>query len=107
MAAEQGHPAAQATLGLYYWSGRGVPPDLSKAYFWSVLAEASGDKTSKYLVPVLASRMPRAQVVAAQQQANDWLKHHQLTSKTPSGDRYPRSPVLRCAPQCRLYHPER
>ncbi len=87
MAAEQGHPAAQATLGLYYWSGRGVPPDLSKAYFWSVLAEASGDKTSKYLIPVLASRMPRAQVVAAQQQANDWLKQHQLTGKTPSGDR--------------------
>src|SRR2546428_4948487 len=26
-----GHPAAQATLGLYYWSGRGVPPDLSNS----------------------------------------------------------------------------
>jgi hypothetical protein len=82
-AADRGHVVAQATLGAYYWAGRGVPQDLSKAYFWSILAQAGGDEASKYRVAVLTSRMTRAQVIAAQQQANDWLKQHQLASKTP------------------------
>ena len=68
MAAEQGHVVAQATLGAYYWAGRGVPQDLVKAYFWSVLAQAGGDEASKYRVAVLASRLSRAQIAAAQQQ---------------------------------------
>lgn len=75
MAAEQGHILAQATLGAYYWAGRGVPQDLTKAYYWSVLAQAGGDQASKYRVAVLASRMSRSQVLAAQQEANDWLNH--------------------------------
>ncbi len=75
LAAEQGHILAQATLGAYYWAGRGVPQDLTKAYYWSVLAQAGGDQASKYRVAVLASRMSRSQVLAAQQQANDWLNN--------------------------------
>ena len=78
--AQQGHVVAQATLGAYYWAGRGVPQDLTKAYFWSVLAQAGGDEASKYRVAVLTSRMSRAQVVAAQQQANDWIRQHQTES---------------------------
>jgi putative methionine-R-sulfoxide reductase with GAF domain len=81
MAAEQGHIAAQATLGAYYWVGRGVPEDLVKAYFWSVLAQAGGDEASKYRVALLASRMTRAQIAAAQQQANEWIKEHQSLSQ--------------------------
>ncbi len=81
MAAEQGHVVAQATLGAYYWAGRGVPQDLVKAYFWSVLAQAGGDEASKYRVAVLASRLSRAQIAAAQQQANDWIKEHQSISQ--------------------------
>jgi hypothetical protein len=75
LAAEQGHILAQATLGAYYWAGRGVPQDLTKAYYWSVLAQAGGDQASKYRVAVLASRMSRSQVLAAQQQANEWLSN--------------------------------
>lgn len=75
LAAEQGHILAQATLGAYYWAGRGVPQDLTKAYYWSVLAQAGGDQASKYRVAVLASRMSRSDVLAAQQQANDWLSN--------------------------------
>jgi putative methionine-R-sulfoxide reductase with GAF domain len=82
MAAEQGHIAAQATLGAYYWVGRGVPQeDLVKAYFWSVLAQAGGDEASKYRVALLASRMSRAQIAAAQEQANEWIKEHQSLSQ--------------------------
>jgi putative methionine-R-sulfoxide reductase with GAF domain len=76
LAAEQGHVVSQATLGAYYWAGRGVPLDLGKAYFWSVLAQAGGDAASKVRVSVLASRMTRAQIATAQQQANDWIKEH-------------------------------
>jgi GAF domain/PilZ domain/Sel1 repeat len=76
-AADQGHILAQATLGAYYWAGRGVPPDLTKAYFWSALAQAGGDQASKYRVAVLTSRMSRSEILAAQQQANDWLHNHQ------------------------------
>jgi len=81
MAAEQGHVVSQATLGAYYWAGRGVPQNLVKAYFWSVLAQAGGDEASKYRVSVLASRMTRAQIASAQQQANDWIKEHQSLSQ--------------------------
>ncbi len=82
LAADQGHILAQATLGAYYWAGRGVPPDMSKAYFWSALAQAGGDQASKYRVAVLTSRMSRAEILAAQQQANDWLRSHQMAGNT-------------------------
>ncbi|MGH9510739.1 MAG: GAF domain-containing protein [Terriglobales bacterium] len=78
LAAEQGHVIAQATLGAYYWAGRGIPQDLSKAYFWSAIAEAGGDAASKYRVEVLAARMSHSQVVAAQKQADEWLKKHRV-----------------------------
>ncbi len=81
LAAEQGHVIAQATLGAYYWAGRGTPQDLSKAYFWSMVAEAGGDQASKYRVDVLAARMSHSQVAAAQKQANEWLKKHEVPRK--------------------------
>jgi len=85
LAAEQGHVGAQATLGAYYWSGRGAPPDLSKAYFWAVLAQNGGDDASRYRVAFLAYRMTHAQVVAAQQHADEWIKTH--PSVSPSSRR--------------------
>jgi hypothetical protein len=85
LAAEQGHVLAQATLGAYYWEGRGVPQDVDKAYFWSILARAGGDEGSKYRVAALASRMSRSQIIAAQEEANDWLQQRQLAGKTPPG----------------------
>jgi hypothetical protein len=84
MAAEQGHIKAQGTLGAYYQFGRGVPEDLNKAYFWAVLAAAGGDEISKDRVPSLASRMTRAQVIIARQQANEWLTIHRLQSNNTS-----------------------
>jgi len=75
-AAEHGHVTAQATLGAYYWAGRGVPQDLSKAYFWSALALAQGDENSKSRLEGLSSQMTRAQVSAARQQAEVWIRQH-------------------------------
>jgi TPR repeat protein len=75
-AADQGHVQAQARLASWYWSGRGVPKDLSKAYFWARLAWAGGDENSKAVVEGLSSQMTRSQALAAQQHANDWLRQH-------------------------------
>ncbi len=80
-AAEQGHVPAQATLGAYYLAGRGVPVDLTKAYFWSLLAAAGGDEASKSRVALLASRLSRRQISMTQQQADDWIRDHQLAGR--------------------------
>lgn len=87
LAAEHNHAIAQSTLGAYYDIGRGVPQDFSKAYFWSILAQANGDEASKYRIPMLVSHLSRAQILTIQQQANDWLKEHQLASNKPSAGR--------------------
>lgn len=81
LAADQGHVVAQATLGAYYWAGRGVPENLQKAYFWSVLAEAGGDEGSKFRLASLASSLSREDVILAQEEANEWLRQHQLASR--------------------------
>jgi len=81
-AAEQGHPTAQSALGAYYWAGRGVPEDLTKAYFWSEIALAEGDENSKSRLEGLASQMTRAQVSAARQQAEVWLRSHNQRAKS-------------------------
>lgn len=86
MAAEQGHVSAQATLGAYYWAGRGVAVDLNRAYFWSFLAEAGGDEASRSRVALLASRLTHGQIVAIQQQANEWFRQHQLAKSSPDGE---------------------
>ncbi len=75
-AAEQGYVLAQGALGADYWAGRGVPRNLSKSYFWSTLAMVQGDETSKSRLEGLASQMTRAEVMAARQQADDWIRQH-------------------------------
>lgn len=75
-AAEQGYVLAQGALGADYWAGRGVHKDLSKSYFWSTLAMAQGDETSKSRLEGLASQMTRTEMLAARQQADDWIRQH-------------------------------
>jgi TPR repeat protein len=77
---------AQATLGTRYWAGnRGVPPSLTQAYFWTVLARAAGDKNSKTFAEFLASHMTRQQAAAIEQQANIWYQQHESQSKPNPG----------------------
>ncbi|HUJ95324.1 MAG TPA: GAF domain-containing protein [Terriglobales bacterium] len=86
-AAEQGHIVAQATLGAWYWAGRGVPKDLNKAYFWLVLARAGGYERSNDLIGPITAEMTHSEVLAAQQEANNWLTHHQVTNKAQAESR--------------------
>jgi hypothetical protein len=82
LAGEQGQVDAQAHLGAYYWAGRGVPKDLSKAYMWSAIALAGGDENSKSRLEGLASQMTQAQVSAARQQAEIWIRTHSQRAKS-------------------------
>jgi hypothetical protein len=81
-AAEQGDVAAQGALGAYYLAARGVPKDLSKAFFWSTIAFAQGDEISKGRLELLASEMTQAQVSAARQQAEVWIRTHTQRPKS-------------------------
>ncbi len=81
-AAEHGNVSAQYKLGLLYWGGHhSLPKDANKAYFWTVLARAGGQESSKDLAKVLANGMTRAQAAAIEQQAEIWYQQHELQAK--------------------------
>ncbi len=81
-AAEHGNVSAQYKLGLLYWGGHhGLPKDPNEAYFWTVLARAGGQESSKDLAKVLANGMTRAQAAAIEQQAEIWYQQHEPHAK--------------------------
>ncbi len=80
-AAEHGNVSAQSKLGSLYLSGRGVPQDSNQAYFWTVLARASGDSASKVLAPFIATRLTQQQRADVEQQAEQWLQQHESSTK--------------------------
>ena len=85
-AAENGNVKAQAALGTRYFAGnRGVPPSLNQAYFWTVLARAAGDQSSKNFATILASHMSRAQAAAIEQKAEVWYEQHESHAKPAPG----------------------
>jgi putative methionine-R-sulfoxide reductase with GAF domain len=81
-AAENGSVPAQSKLGSLYWGGRGVTKDDNRAYFWTVLARASGEDASKVLAPFIAARLTPPQRAAIEQQAEQWLQQHETRAHT-------------------------
>lgn len=92
-AAEHGNVAAQSKLGFLYWSGRGVPKDLNKAYLWTVVAcGQTGDGVkdpavflSRDLAQVLRNEMTHDQAAAIERQAQQWLQQYEATKKPTAG----------------------
>jgi TPR repeat protein len=84
-AAEQGNVAAQSKLASIYYSGRGVRKDPNRAYFWIVVARASGDEASKTLAPFVAALLPRSQVTSIELDADRWLQQHRPHAKPAAG----------------------
>src|SRR4030095_11672754 len=84
LAADHGHPAAQAVMSAYYEAGTGVPKDLEKAYFWAILAQAQGNETGKSRATELSIRMSPEQRRIVQQQADEWTKRHLLAGNLTS-----------------------
>ena len=84
-AAEHGSVPAQSKLGSLYWGGRGVKQDDNRAYFWTVLARASGDDASQALAPFIATRLTRSQRATIEQEAEQWLERYESASKPVAG----------------------
>jgi hypothetical protein len=86
-AAEDGNLSALFKLGVLYSTGTGVPQNLYKAYFWSVLGRAYGDQQNIHLAHDLASHMTRHQATTIEQEADLWLHEHLPGSKPNAGQR--------------------
>jgi hypothetical protein len=71
--AEQGHPAAQCSLGLAHYYGQGVPQDFVQAHMWLSLAvsRAGRDDQKEWLSyrNQVAERMTPQQIIEAQRLA--------------------------------------
>ncbi len=76
LAAEQGDPYAQASLGLLYRFGKGVQRDLVQAYMWLELSTAhttgaDSESIAEYR-DAAAAHMTPAQINEAKRLARDW-----------------------------------
>jgi GAF domain-containing protein/PilZ domain-containing protein/Sel1 repeat-containing protein len=84
-AAQHGNVLAQYKLGLLYWRGDAVVPrDTSEAYFWTVLARAGGEESSKDVAAAIAAQLSRPQLTAAEQRVTAW-RQQQPTAKPDAG----------------------
>ncbi|HXJ39185.1 MAG TPA: tetratricopeptide repeat protein [Bryobacteraceae bacterium] len=76
LAAEQGEPFAQASLGILYQFGKGVKPDLVQACMWYTLAverTKSGDReTIMEMLDDLNERLTDGQRAEAKRLAREW-----------------------------------
>jgi TPR repeat protein len=75
-AANQGEPFAQASLGILYGFGKGVPQDLVQALMWYELATehtTGGDKTTiAEMRDDLMGKMTPQQIAEARKLAREW-----------------------------------
>ena len=74
--ANGGNATAAATLGAFYWDGRGVTQGYVNAYVWSAIAAAEDDEVSSYRVTILKSRMSPGELDEAKRRAQAWLRMH-------------------------------
>jgi GAF domain len=74
--ADQGNVTAAATLGAFYWAGRGVPQNYLDAYVWSAVAKAQGDEGSAYRLVILRTRLSASELSEADKRAAAWLREH-------------------------------
>ena len=77
-AAEQGLALAQASLGVMYAIGRGVPQDDVQAYAWLNVAAAQGDTPASKARDVVAQRMTPEARARAQRLAQQYWEAYVL-----------------------------
>lgn len=70
--AELNSGAAQRNVGIMLMNGEGVSVDLVEAYKWLNLSAANGDANARETKNLLAQRMTRDQIRAAQQRSANW-----------------------------------
>ena len=72
LAAEQGYPGSQMSLGIYYLLGEGVPKDNVFAYMWANLAAAQGQKGAEKLRDSIEKELSKKQLAEAQRMTRNW-----------------------------------
>jgi TPR repeat protein len=78
-AADQGDPTAQATLGLLYSMGQGVPHDDVEAYFWlNLAASVKGPNQEKYAAncQLIGERLTTDEVSQVEDRVAAWEATH-------------------------------
>ena len=101
LAVEQGHAAAQGSLGLMYTHGVGVPQDYVAAHMWLNLAGAQSSGNVREAAAkgrdAVAARMTSEQIAEAQRLAREWEptvsneeKKNWWEQNTPPGKTTPR-----------------
>ena len=71
-AAEQSDADGQANVGYCYMNGIGVQRDDIQAYKWAAIAAARGNEKAREYLDTLNSRMSRAAIAQARQQAQEF-----------------------------------
>jgi predicted aspartyl protease len=79
-AADQAYGVAEHNLGFLYQDGRGVPQDYVTAHMWFNLAAAGGYKDAASARDTVAAKMTQAQIVEAQQLAQNLSKNRALSA---------------------------
>ena len=75
-AAELGHGDSQAQLGVMYYVGMKVSRDYVKALKWLNIAASLGVDMAPRYSDIVAKRMTKLQIDAAQNLADEWLAAH-------------------------------
>ena len=76
-AADQGNANAQINLARMYYSGLGVPKDITKAHMWSNISGAGGNQIGSENIANIEKLMTSVQIAEAQRLAREWTEKHQ------------------------------
>jgi putative methionine-R-sulfoxide reductase with GAF domain len=79
-AADNGNPRAAVKIASCFWAGKGTQQDFGRAYFWGLLAQATGDETGRVIVINSAPHLSDHHRSAEQQEADSWLRSHHMGS---------------------------
>jgi TPR repeat protein len=71
-AAEQGYTKAQHNLGAMYGIGKGVKRDYGLAYKWLSLCAAAGEESCTAQRDLVAQKLSKSKLEAAQRTTRDW-----------------------------------
>jgi TPR repeat protein len=72
LAADQDYLKAQLNLGAMYGVGKGVKRDYVQSYTWLSICAAKGDDKCAAQRDLVAAKLSRSKLAAAQQQAANW-----------------------------------
>ncbi len=72
--AKQGDALAQFSLGVMYYTGKGVPQNMVYAYMWFNIAVSSGYKNASEIRDFIAELMTPADISTAQNLAQECMR---------------------------------